>query len=144
MVPPGQGGLRHGRHGAHRDDRATRLSTCLEQAGLGLEQCGRGVDLVTLGTESARPIGPAEPFGCVVQFRCRDQKRPGQRQIGRPLGDGDPVLRGGEANSLELAVHLGQDVGPGEGGPALRHTVDRHAGRVFQNPIRQVAGVQER
>ena len=123
MVPAGQGGLRHGRHGAHGDDRTVGLSTRLEQAGLGLQEGGRGVDLVTLGPESGRPIGPAEPFGRVVQLRRRDQKRLGQRQVRRPLGDGDPVLRGGEADPVELAVHLGQDVGPGEGGPALGHAV---------------------
>ncbi len=116
----------------------------LEQAGLGLQEGGRGVDLVTLGPESARPIGPAKPFGRVVQLGRRDQKRLGQSQVRRALGDGDPVLGRGEADPVELAVHLGQDVGPGEGGPTLGHALHRHAGRVSQDAIGQVAGVQER
>ena len=72
------------------------------------------------------------------------KQRLGQGQVGRALGDRDPLLGRGEADPVELAVHLGQDVGPGEGGPALGHVLHRHAGRVGQDSVGQIAGVQKR
>jgi hypothetical protein len=57
----------------------------------------------------------------VVQLGRRDQKRlcqwPGLPCARRRRS----ARRGGEANPVELAVHLGQDVGSAEGGPALGH-----------------------
>ena len=132
------------RHSAHGRGRTADLAPGLEQAGLGLQQGGGGVDLVALGPEPARPVGPAQPLGRVVQLGCRDQQRLGQSEVSRALGDGDPLVGRGEADPVQLAVHLGQDVGPAEGGPTFGHRLDRHAGGVGQDLIGQVAGVQER
>ena len=41
-------------------------------------------------------------------------------------------------------MHLGQEVGPGEGGPALGHGLHRHAGRVGQDAVGQISGVKQR
>ena len=79
----------------------------------------------------------------MVQLGCRDQEGLGQGQVRGALGHRDPLVWRGEADTVELAVHLGQDVGPGEGGPALGHALDRHAGGVGQDLIGQVAGAQE-
>ena len=143
MVPAGQVGPGDRDHGAHGGGRTAHLAPGLEQAGLGLQERGRGVDLVALGPESAGPVGPAQPLGRVVQLGRRDEQRLGQGQVSGALGHGDPLLGRGEADTVELAVHLGQDVGPGEGGPALGHRLHRHAGGVGQDLVGQVAGVQE-
>jgi hypothetical protein len=44
---------------------------------------------------------------------------------------------------LELAVELRQEVGPGEGGPALSHRPHGHARRVVEDLVGQVAHAQE-
>ena len=143
MVPSGQVGPGHRRHNAHGGGGPAHLAPGLEQPGLGLQQRRGGVDLVALGPEPARSVGPAQTLGRVVQLGCRDQEGLGQGQVRGALGHRDPLVWRGEADTVELAVHLGQDVGPGEGGPALGHALDRHAGGVGQDLIGQVAGVQE-
>ncbi len=72
------------------------------------------------------------------------EQRLGQSQVSRALGHGDPLVGRGETDPVQLAVHLGQDVGPAEGGPAFGHALHRHAGCVGQDAIGQVAGVQKR
>ena len=64
-------------------------------------------------------------------------------EISGAIDDGDPVLGRGKADPLELAVELGQEVGPGEGGPALGHGPHGHAGRVVEDLVGQVAVVEE-
>ena len=59
------------------------------------------------------------------------------------LGDGDPLVGRGETDPVQLAVHLGQDVGPGERGPTFSHRPHRHAGGVGQDLVGQVAGVEK-
>ena len=49
----------------------------------------------------------------------------------------------GEAHPVQLAVDLGQEVGPREGGSAFGHGLHRHAGRVGQDCVGQIAGVQQ-
>ena len=61
-------------------------------------------------------------------------------QVSRAFGHGDPVFWRGEANPVQLAVHLGQDVGSGEGGPSFGHGLHRDGGRIGQDAVGQVAG----
>jgi hypothetical protein len=42
---------------------------------------------------------------------------------------------------LELAVELGQQVGPGEGGPALGHGPHGHCGSVVEDLVVQITDV---
>ena len=135
---------RDGGHRARGDGWAIRLSPGLEQAGLGLDEDGGGVDLVPLGPEPAGPIGPAQALRGVVQLRYRDEQGLPDGQIRRALGHRNPVVGRGEADPLELAVDLGQDVGPREGGPALGDLADGHAGGVGEDLVGQVAGSQQR
>ena len=120
------------------------VSPGLEQAGLGLDEGCGGVDLVPLGPEPAGPIGPAQALRGVVQLRCRDEQGLPERQIRRALGHRNAVVGRGEADPLELAVDLGQDVGPREGGPALGDLADGHAGGVGEDLVGQVPGAQQR
>ena len=97
-----------------------------------------------LGPEPAGPIGPTQALRGVVQLRYRDEQRLPDRQIRGALGHRNPVVGRGEADPLELAVDLGQDVGPRESGPALGDLVDGHAGGVGEDLVGQVAGSQQR
>ena len=81
------------------------------------------------GPEPTRPIGPPQRFGSVVQFGCRDGAAIG-REPGRPCAaDGDAVVGRGEADPVELAVDLGQEIGSTEGGPTFGHPFDGDTGR---------------
>ncbi len=126
-----------------RSDRGSaELTSGVEQASLGLQERGGGVDLVPFGPEPTRPIGPPQRFGSVVQFGCRDEQRLAESQLDRALGDGDPLVGRGEADAVELAVDLGQDVGSTERGPTFGHLFDGDTGRVGQDPVGEVIRVQ--
>ena len=142
VVPARQVGLRDGGHCARSDRGSAELTSGVEQASLGLQERGGGVDLVPFGPEPTRPIGPPQPLGSVVQFGCRDEQRLAESQVGRALGHGDPLVGRGEADPVELAVNLGQDIGSTERGPTFGHPFDGHTGRVGQDPVGQVTGVQ--
>ena len=107
------------------DGRTIDFSPGVEEAGLGVDEDGGGVDLVPLGPEPAGPIGPAQVLRREVQLRCRDEQRLPDGQVGGALGHGNPIFGRGEADAVELAVDLSQDVGPREGGPALGDLADR-------------------
>ena len=49
--------------------------------------------------------------------------------------DGDPLVGRGETDPVQLAVHLGQDVGPAECGPTFSDALHRHARCVGQDAI---------
>ena len=98
---------------------------------------------MTLGPEPGGPIGPPEPLGGVVQLGCRDEQGLRGGEISGAIDDGDPVFGRGKTDPLELAVELGQEVGPGEGGPALGHGPHGHAGRIVEDLVGQVAVVEE-
>ena len=56
-----------------------------------------------------------------LQTGCADSRGVlGSAERGGGVGDGDPVGGGGEADALQLAVDLGQDVAAGEGGALVR------------------------
>ena len=57
-VPAGQVGLGHGGHRGRGGGRTVHLAPGIEQAGLGVEQCRGGVDLVALGPEPAASRRP--------------------------------------------------------------------------------------
>ena len=143
VVPTGQVGRSRARHGALRDGRPAYLTSGVEQPALGLQEGGRGVDLVALRPESACSIAPAQLLWRVVQLGGGDQKRLRGGQVSCAFGHRDPVLWRGEANSVQLAVDLGQEVGPREGGAAFGHGLHRHAGRIGQDCVGQIAGAQQ-
>ena len=98
---------------------------------------------MALRPESACSIAPAQVLWGVVQLGGGDQERLRGGQVGGAFGHRDPVLWRGEANSVQLAVDLGQEVGPREGGAAFGHGLHRHAGRIGQDCVGQIAGAQQ-
>ena len=112
--------------------------------GFGFQEDGGGVDLVALGPEPAGPIGPAQTLRREVQLRCGDEQRLPGGQVGGALGHGNPIVRRGEADTVELAMDFSQDVGPGEGGPSLRDLADRDRCCVGEDLVGQVTGSEQR
>ena len=72
------------------------------------------------GPEPGGPIGPPEALGGVVQLGCGDEQGLRRGEISGSIDDGDAVFGRGKADPLELAMELGQEVGPGEGEMCIR------------------------
>ena len=78
-----------------------------------------------------------------MQLGCRDDQGLCGGEISGAIDDGDPVFGRGKTDPLELAMELGQEIGPGEGGPALGYGPHGHAGRVSQDLVGQVTDAQK-
>ena len=139
-----QVGLGDDGHRARSDGRSADLASGIEQACFGLQEGGRGVDLMAFGPEPARPVRPPQPFRCVVQFGGRDEQRLAESQVGSAFGHEDPLCGRREADPVELAMSLGQNVGPTERGPTFGDLFHGHTGCVGQDAVGQVAGAQKR
>ena len=59
------------------------------------------------------------------------------------LGDGDAVGGGGEADAVQLAEGLGEEVGAGEGGALVGDLGQHDGGDVAQDPVVEIVGGEQ-
>ncbi len=126
--------------GRRGDGRAAEWRPASRSRASASSRRGGGVDLVASGPEPGGPVGPAEAGRGVMQLGGGEQQRLAEGEVGGPLGHGDPLVGGGEADPVELAVDLGEHVGPGERGPPLGHPARRPPGDVGEDLVGQVDG----
>ena len=113
VAPAGQAGPDGDGDRGGIDGRAGEVAAGVEEAGFGVEEAAGRVDDVVSGPEAAGPVRAPEPLGGVMQLGCGHLERRAEGEVDGPFRDGDPVVGGGEADPVELAVDLGDECWPG-------------------------------